>query len=84
MPRFLSPDDACISVKVPTVRGPRQYDGRAIDVSDPVHAHMLKEIGYVQADVAGGPSRVRGFDCECGFRSFFRKCGRCGRSNEKE
>jgi hypothetical protein len=84
MPRLLSPDDACISVKVPTYEGARQYDGKTIDVSNPVHARMLKEIGYVQADIGGGPSRARGYDCECGFSSFFRKCGRCGRSNEKE
>lgn len=84
MPRLLSPDDACISVKVPTVGGERQYDGKTIDVSDLRHARLLKEIGYVQADVAGGPSRARGFDCECGFSSFFRKRGRCGRVNEKE
>jgi hypothetical protein len=84
MPRLLSPDDACISVKVPTARGERQYDGRTINVTDPTHIRMLKSQGYVLADASGGPSRVRGFDCECGFSSFFRKCGRCGRTNDKE
>jgi hypothetical protein len=84
MPRLLSPDHACVSVKVPTARGERQYDGTIIDVSNPVHERMLKQVGYVQADASGGPSRARGYACECGFHSYFRKCGRCGRVNEKE
>ncbi|HEX4394182.1 MAG TPA: hypothetical protein VH084_21980 [Mycobacterium sp.] len=85
MPRLLSPDDACIRVKVPTGNGyERRYDGRIIDVADPVHVRMLKQEGYVEADVMGGPSSARGYACECGFSSYFRKCGRCGRTNEKE
>lgn len=85
MPRLLSPDDGCISVKVPTVRGARQYDGRTIEVTDPVHTRMLKQIGYVQADASGVPSRVSGFVCtRCGFKAFFNRCGRCGGDCEKE
>jgi hypothetical protein len=85
MPRLLSPDDACISVKVPTYGGERKYDGRTIDVSDPTHIRMLKQQGYVQADVSGGPSRAGGYRCaECGFHGFFKVCGRCGGDCEKE
>lgn len=81
MSRLLSPDDACISVDVPFGRG-RRYDGRTIEVSDPAHARALLAAGYTAADVSG-PSRARGFDCaDCGFRSYFRTCGRCGFSNQ--
>lgn len=81
MSRLLSPDDACISVDVPFGRG-RRYDGRTIEVTDPVHDRALRAAGYTVAGVSA-PSRARGFDCvECGFRSFFRTCGRCGCSDQ--
>ena len=84
MARFLSPDDACISVDVPTYGGKARYNGRTIDVSDPSHARALKAVGYVQAAIAGAPARAGGYRCtECGFSAFFKVCGRCGGSCER-
>lgn len=84
MARMLSPDDACISVDVPTYGGKARYNGRTIDVSDPSHARALKAVGYVQADISGGPARTSGFRCSgCGFSSYFRACSRCGASCER-
>jgi hypothetical protein len=79
MARLLSPDDACISVDVPTNRGTARYNGRTIDVTNPVHERALKAVGYTVADTSGAPVRRGGFDCaECGFRGYFRRCSRCG------
>jgi hypothetical protein len=76
---MLSPDDACISVDVPTYGGKARYNGRTIDVSDPSHARALKAIGYTVAGTAQGPARSGGYRClECGFSAFFKSCGRCG------
>ena len=75
MPRFLSPDDKCVSVDV----GNHRYNGKSIEVTNPADARYLKAVGYTTADVAGGPSRAEGYRCsECGFSSFFKTCGRCG------
>jgi hypothetical protein len=82
--RMLSPDDACISVDVPTSHGKTRYNGRTVDVSNPVHARALRAVGYTAAAVAGAPARAAGFRCAvCEFSSFFRKCGRCGHSNDR-
>lgn len=79
MPRFLSPDDACVRVKVPTGSKDATYSGRIIEVNDPGHARMLKSVGYVQAAAAGVPMRTGGYRCiDCDFASFFRLCSRCG------
>jgi hypothetical protein len=78
MPRLLSPDDACIGVDVPTYAGKARYDGRSVDVSDPSHVKALRGIGYTVADVSGRPSKAAGFECACGFSSFFKLCSRCG------
>jgi len=78
MPRLLSPDDACVSVDVPAGGLTTRYDGRIVNVADSTHARALKAIGYVQADVSGGPVRADGFRCAtCGFSSYFRACSRC-------
>lgn len=83
MPRLLSPDDGCVSVKIP--HGPLEavYNGRVIDVNNASHIKMLRAEGYTVAGVSGVPVRQGGYTCECGFSSFFRKCSRCGRENEK-
>lgn len=79
MPRLLSPDDACISVDVPTTRGTARYDGRTIDVTNPVHERALKAVGYTTASVAGAPARASARQCTaCGFNGWFKVCGRCG------
>jgi len=79
MARLLSPDDACIGVDVPTNRGTARYDGRTIDVTNPVHARALKAVGYTVAGTDQGPARASGFRCSsCSFRGWFKTCGRCG------
>jgi len=84
MPRMLSPDDACISVDVPSNRGTARYNGRTIDVSDPGHARALKAAGYTTAGTAGSPARTGGYRCtSCGFSAFFKTCGRCGGACER-
>lgn len=84
MARMLSPDDACISVDVPTYAGKARYNGRTIDVSDPSHARALKAVGYTVAGTAQGPARSGGFRCaDCNFASFFRTCSRCGASCDR-
>lgn len=74
--RLLSPDDACIQAKID---GGPLYKGRTLDVSDPSHVKSLLDAGYTAASAAGPPAKAKGYDCiECGFKSFFRRCGRCG------
>lgn len=75
--RLLSPDDKCVQADVPIGFGLR-YTGKTIDVSDPAHARALRKIGYTVADVTGAPSKAAGFSCDCGFKSYFRLCSRCG------
>lgn len=80
MPRLLSPDDKCAQVDI---RGLR-YTGKTIDVTDPRAIRELKAVGYVQADVSGGPARAKGYRCTaCGFASYFRRCSRCGDTCEQ-
>lgn len=74
MPRLLSPDDKCLEVDV---RGLR-YRGKTINVTDPVAVRQLREAGYTMADTAGVITGSVGFECDCGFKSFFRLCSRCG------
>jgi hypothetical protein len=77
--RLLSPDDACVSVKVPTGRSVAQYDGTTINVTDRAHIRALRQAGYTVAGTSSAPVRHGGYDCtECSFRSFFRRCSRCG------
>lgn len=76
--RLLSPDDACVSVKVPG-RGAAQYDGTTITVTDRSHIRALRAAGYTVAGTAGAPVRGGGFTCgNCSFKSYFRRCSRCG------
>lgn len=79
MPRLLSPDDACISVDVPTYGGKARYNGRSVDVSNASHVKALRQVGYTVADTSGAPVRRGGYHCgPCGFASYFRLCSRCG------
>lgn len=83
MTRMVSPDSGCVQVDVPTVRDPKRYSGRIIDVESPTHARMLREAGYFDASVGGTP-KTAGTRCEaCGFAGFFTTCGRCGSQTVK-
>lgn len=84
MARLLSPDDACISVDVPTNRGTARYDGRTVDVTSPSHIRVLKAAGYTVGDVSGQPPKSAGRRCtSCGFNGWFITCSRCGGSCER-
>ena len=84
MPRLLSPDDACVSVKIPVGDLEATYNGRVIDVDSPSHIKMLRNEGYTVADVSGTPSRTKGYRCpKCAFSGFFKICGRCGATCER-
>lgn len=81
MPRLLSPDDACISVDVPSGR---RYSGRSIEVSDPGDLKILRAGGYTVADTAGTPVKRGGYECTaCSFQSYFKLCSRCGAECER-
>lgn len=84
MSRLLSPDDKCLGVDVPYGRRHGSYNGTVIDVTDPLHARLLKKAGYTSADVSGSPAKASGFICPgCGFKGFFKTCGRCGGACER-
>lgn len=73
--RLLAP--ATGAVEVSTDRN--NYRGRIIEVSDRADIKELRAAGYTAASVAGTTSKADGFECsECGFRGWFRRCGRCG------
>jgi len=78
--RLLSPAGDCDGV---TVQDGTRYGGTIINVSNRRHINSLLQAGYTTGDVAGAPVRAGGFVCGCGFRSFFRLCGRCGRECER-
>ena len=73
--RLLAP--ATGAVEVSTDRN--NYRGRIIEVSDRADIKELRAAGYTAASTAGPPIRSKSHDCtECGFRAYFRRCGRCG------
>jgi hypothetical protein len=50
-----------------------------IEVNDRAVARKLRDEGFTVAAIASG--FARGWPCECGFDSVFKKCGKCGRVN---
>jgi len=79
MSRLLSPDSACVEVDAPSGR---RYRGRVLDVADGADARALRAAGYTPAGL--GTPRSAGFVCGCGFRGWFRTCGRCGAACTRE
>jgi hypothetical protein len=74
--RLLSPDHACKQVDAPSGR---RYSGTVLDVTNPGDVRALRAAGYTAASVAGSPAQTAGRTCrECGFKSFFTTCSRCG------
>jgi hypothetical protein len=72
--RLISPDSDCIGVDV----GAHRYNGRRLEVTDPTDVKLLKAYGYVDPGPGGVAVKARGFTCPaCGFRGYFRTCGRC-------
>lgn len=75
MARLLSPDGACVGVDV----GAGSYNGTVLEVTNRSHERALRAAGYTSGDIAGGPARTAGRQCEgCGFLSYFVTCSRCG------
>ena len=73
MGRLVAPDRACVGVDVGTTR----YDGNRVDVTNPEHRRLLLSAGYLDPGPAGVP-KARGYTCSCGFRGWFKTCGKCG------
>lgn len=74
-------------IDVRTPRGVRKYNRDrkgVINVENPKHIKQMKDEGLFEASLMGATTdRQLGFTCnECGFGSWFRKCGRCGHENE--
>lgn len=79
------PPQGLKQVSVKTERGTKTYHADRsglIQVDNPKHAAQMKHEGLGVAST-GGVANAEGFPCsECGFGSFFKKCGRCGHINE--
>jgi hypothetical protein len=87
MARLVAPDGGVKGVDVTTERGTRTYnpDKRGTyNVNDPKVAARMKSEGFFEASLMGPTTNgeALGFTCnECGFGSWFKKCGRCGHEN---
>jgi hypothetical protein len=83
MGRWVAPDKG---VKE-TVVGAYTYrpdKGGIYNVDSPSAERAMKAEGFFEASLMGPTTDTNmGFTCvECGFGSWFRKCGRCGHQNE--
>ena len=82
MGRWVAPDKG---VKE-TVVGAYTYrpdKGGIYNVDSPSAERAMKAEGFFEASLMGPTTDTKmGFTCvECGFGSWFRKCGRCGHQN---
>jgi hypothetical protein len=88
MSRLIAPDGGLKGVDISTPRGTKKYnvDKRGgITVENPSHAAKMKDEGFFEASLMGPTtnSAAIGYTCnECGFGSWFIKCGRCGHEND--
>lgn len=88
MARLCLPDSAVRGVDVQGARlgTTTSYNtGRdgTVTVDNPRHEKALRELGAFPANLGGRTSG--GYTCtDCGFGSFFKACGRCGGTCEKE
>ena len=74
MGKMLAPDRQCRETEV----AGRVYRGNRFDVTNPTHAAIMRSAGYIDPG-PGGATKAAGYVCgDCGFRGFFRTCGRCG------
>lgn len=86
MKRLVPPDKAVIETGVPRSGGGevvyRMKKDGTVHVSDG-DAALLKKAGYTEPNV-GGWIKAAGFVCnDCGWRGFFRKCGKCSSENSR-
>ena len=80
MVRLISPASACVGVDV----GTHRYTGRRLEVTDPGDVAALKAYGYIDPGPGGATAHHRGYVCGCGFRGWFKRCGRCGQEAHRE
>ena len=83
MAKYVAPDKG---VRETTI-GNKTYrpdKGGLYNVENPAHAKAMKSEGYFEASLMGPTTNGGlGYTCtECGFGSWFMKCGRCGHENE--
>jgi hypothetical protein len=86
MARLVAPDGGVRGVDLTTERGTRSYNPNkkgVIEVNNPKHVAQMKAEGFFEASLMGPTQDTTlGFTCnECGFGSWFKKCGRCGHEN---
>ncbi len=84
--KLCMPDKACVGISVENAQTGRKtsYNGRIVDVTNPMHQKALRAEGAFPASLLGARP-AGGFRCAvCSFASFFRICGRCGAECERE
>lgn len=85
MTKIIPPDRG---VKETVVGGKSYYQNRSgsIEVTNPKHVKAMKAEGFFEASLMGATTNQSlGYTCsECGFGSWFRKCGRCGHEPSAE
>ncbi len=86
MPRIAAPDGAVAGMEIRDPRTDRikRYDGRIMDVDNPMHVKALVGEGAFLASLAGTARRSTGYRCACGFGSYLPTCSRCGGTCSKE
>ena len=88
MARLVAPDKGVRGVDVKTERGTRSYNPDhkgIINVENSNHARQMKAEGFFEASLMGATTNNEnlGYTCiQCGFGSWFAKCGRCGHDNK--
>lgn len=85
--RMCMPDSAVRGIEVQGAQTGRTtaYNGRIVEVTNRMHLRALREQGAFPASLSGIAAATDGFRCgDCGFASFFRRCGRCGEMCDKE
>lgn len=84
MARLIASDGGVRGVDIKTERGVYKYNPDrkgTINVENPKHAAQMKAEGFFEASLMGPTTNAAslGYTCnECGFGSWFKKCGRCG------
>lgn len=85
--RIAAPDGAVAGMEVKGAQTGQvtRYNGRIMDVSDPMHVKALLSEGAFPASLSGRTRRAIGYRCaSCGFGSFVKRCSRCGGECERE
>lgn len=62
-----------------------RYNGRIVDVDNPMHVKALLAEGAFAVSLTGRTRRSVGYRCDnCGFGTYTTTCGRCGGMCGKE